>query len=305
MTPDVESRTCSIHGHTIHYRIAGFDDAGSETRPTLLLVHGMAGSSRTWREVMGTLGQTHRVVAPDLIGHGQSDTPLGDYSLGAHASGLRDLLGALDIERATIVGQSLGGGITMQLAYQYPELCERLVLVSSGGLGREVTWILRALSFPGTEFLGPVLFPGFVREAGNSVSRFVANLGWHSPQADEMWHAYSSLTVPAKREAFMRTLRSVVDRGGQTVSARDRLYLAATVPTLVVWGGRDPVIPVSHAREAQELMPGSRLEILEGVGHFPHVEASARFVDILEDFVASTEPGEPDRELYRRLLTDG
>jgi pimeloyl-ACP methyl ester carboxylesterase len=117
-----------------------------------------------------------------------------------------------------------------------------------------------------------------------------------------MWHAYASLTEPSKREAFMRTLRSVVDRGGQTVSARDRLYLAATVPTLIIWGGRDPVIPVTHGHEAQELMPGSRLEVLDGVGHFPHVEASARFVDLLEDFIATTEPGEPDRELYRRLL---
>jgi pimeloyl-ACP methyl ester carboxylesterase len=300
MTPDVESRTCTIHGHSIHFQIV--DEAG-ESAPTLLLVHGMAGSSRTWREVMGTLGQSYRVVAPDLLGHGRSDSPMGDYSLGAHATGLRDLLGTLDIENATIVGQSLGGGITMQLAYQYPELCERLVLVSSGGLGREVSWILRALSFPGAEFLGPVLFPSFVRDAGNSVSRFVAGHGWRSPQADEMWHAYSSLTEPAKREAFMRTLRSVVDRGGQTVSARDRLYLAATMPTLIVWGGRDPVIPVSHAYEAQELMPGSRLEILDGVGHFPHVEASARFVDLVVDFVESTEPGEPDRDLYRRLLT--
>jgi pimeloyl-ACP methyl ester carboxylesterase len=288
MTSDVESRTCSIHGHTIHYRTAG--DEG----PTLLLVHGMAGSSRTWREVMGRLGQSYRVIAPDLIGHGATDKPMGDYSLGAHASGLRDLLGALDIERATIVGQSLGGGITMQLAYQHPELCARLVLVSSGGLGREVSWILRALSFPGAEFLGPVLFPGFVRDAGNAVSRFVADLGWRSAEADEMWRAYASLTEPATRDAFMRTLRSVVDRGGQTVSARDRLYLAATVPTLIIWGGRDPVIPVSHAHEAQELMPGSRLEILEGVGHFPHVEAPDRFVDILEDFISSTEPSEPE-----------
>src|SRR5512139_2863995 len=123
-----EVQHVTLHGHRVTYRLDGDGDE------TILLIHGMAGSSRTWLDVMPALARNHRVLAPDLLGHGESAKPMGDYSLGAHASGLRDLMSRLSIERATIVGQSLGGGIALQLAYQHPELCDRLVLVSSGGL---------------------------------------------------------------------------------------------------------------------------------------------------------------------------
>ena len=237
--------------------------------PTLLLIHGMAGSSQTWRSVMPRLSEEFRVLAPDLLGHGESATPPGDYSLGGFASLLRDLLGALDIDHATIVGQSLGGGVAMQLAYQYPELAERLVLVSSGGLGREVSWLLRALALPGTEYVMPVAFPGFVREVGDRIAGVVESLGWRAPRVAEMWKAYSSLTSVEHRAAFVRTLRAVIDPGGQAINATNRLYLAAALPTLIVWGDQDPIIPVSHAIAAHDAIPGSRLEIFEGVGHFP------------------------------------
>ena len=167
----VEKREVRLHGHRVVYRVGG--DLESD-RPVLLLVHGMAGSSSTWRDVLPKLAQRFTVVAPDLPGHGESDKPLQDYSLGAHANSLRDLMIALGIDRATVVGQSLGGGVAMQLAYQYPRHCERLVLVSSGGLGAEVSWMLRALTLPGVEYLMPVLFPSFVRDAGNAVSRRLA-----------------------------------------------------------------------------------------------------------------------------------
>ena len=121
-------RQVSIHGHEISYRDVG-------EGPVLLLLHGIAGSSRAWREVMPALAGEYRLIAPDLLGHGESAKPLGDYSLGAYASGLRDFLGVLGVERVTLVGQSFGGGVAMQLAYQHPEVCERLVLVDSGGLG--------------------------------------------------------------------------------------------------------------------------------------------------------------------------
>jgi pimeloyl-ACP methyl ester carboxylesterase len=270
-----------------------------------VLIHGMAGSSRTWRDVMPLLTRRYTVIAPDLLGHGESAKPLGDYSLGAYASGLRDLLGSLGIERATLVGQSLGGGVVMQLAYQHPELCERLVLVGSGGLGREVSWLLRALTLPAAEYVMPVLFPALVRDWGDSVTRFLGERGMRNARATEMWRAYRSLTEPENRQAFVRTMRAVIDPGGQSVSAMDRLYLAAHMPTLIVWGDRDRIIPLVHAYRAQEAIPNSRLEVLEGVGHFPQVEEPTRFVEILRDFLRTTEPSKFSPEQLRDLLRQG
>ena len=288
----------TIHGHDVGYRMAG-------EGPAVLLIHGMAGSSETWRAVMPRLSRTHQVIAPDLLGHGESAKPLGDYSLGAFASGLRDLLGVLGVPRVTVVGQSLGGGVAMQLAYQHPELVERLVLVGSGGLGREVSWILRALTLPGVEFLMPAFFPTFVRDAGDAVSRFVAGHGWRSPHIAEMWRAYSSLTGVENRHAFVRTLRAVIDPGGQSVSAKDRLYLTSAMPTMIVWGDQDPIIPVSHAYAAHEAMPGSRLEIMEGVGHFAHIERPEQFTDLLLDFLETTAASSVDLTAYHDALLAG
>jgi pimeloyl-ACP methyl ester carboxylesterase len=290
-----EARRETIHGHEVTFRMAG-------EGPAVLLIHGIAGSSRAWREVMPALSEQYTVVAPDLLGHGESAKPMGDYSLGAFASGLRDLLGVLGIERATVVGQSFGGGVAMQLAYQHPELCERLVLVGSGGLGREVSWLLRALSLPGAELVLPVAVPSFVRDRGDAVSRFIRDRGVRAPKVAEMWSAYRSLADTENRQAFMRVLRGVIDAGGQTVSAMDRLYLAAAVPTLIVWGQDDPIIPVAHAHAAHEAIAGSRLEIIDGVGHFPHVEAPERFLEVLQRFLADTEPAPADGDTYRDLL---
>jgi pimeloyl-ACP methyl ester carboxylesterase len=287
-----------IHGHEVGYRRVG-------QGPVLLLIHGIAGSSRAWTEVMPLLARDYTVVAPDLIGHGESAKPLGDYSLGAHASGLRDLLAVLGIERATLVGQSLGGGVAMQLAYQHPEICERLVLVDSGGLGREVSWVLRYLTIPGAEFLMPVLFPPFVRAWGNAVARFLYDRGLRSVGAAESWRAYASLTESANRNAFVRTVRAVIDPGGQSVSARDRLYLTAEVPTLIIWGDRDGIIPLDHAYAAHRALPASRLEIIQGVGHFPQVEAPARFAEVLMDFVRTTKPGEGRPAQFISMLRKG
>jgi pimeloyl-ACP methyl ester carboxylesterase len=267
-----------------------------------LLIHGLAGSSRTWENVIPLLARDHAVFAPDLIGHGESDKPAGDYSLGAHASAMRDFLTLLGVERATVVGQSFGGGVAMQLAYQHPENCDRLVLVSSGGLGREVSWLLRVLSAPGMEYVMPILFPGFVRDRGNSLIQFFHRVGFRNAKVVEGWRAYASLTESENQMAFVRTLRSVVDLGGQSVSAMDRLYLAARMPTMIIWGDRDTVIPVSHARAAHEAIPDSRLEIIEGVGHFPHVEEPLRFVDLLRDFVSATPVGGIKAEVRRSLL---
>lgn len=276
----------SIHGHELGYRTAG-------SGPVVVLLHGMAGSSRTWEPVLDGLGAHCTVIAPDLFGHGESDKPRGDYSLGAHANSVRDLLLTLGHDHATIVGQSFGGGVAMQLAYQHPESCGRLVLVSSGGLGPEVAMLLRALTFPGAEHLLPIACNSTIRDAGLAVTGFFDRLGLRPvPVVEEMWRSFASLSDGATREAFMHTLRSVVDLHGQRVDASDRLYLAAAVPTLIVWGDRDPIIPVSHAYAAHEAIAGSRLEIFEGVGHYPHCERPARFVEVLTDFLATTRPAD-------------
>ena len=279
----LELRHRSINGHDLAYRMEGHGQ-------DILLIHGIAGSSRTWADAMKRLAVEYRVLAPDLLGHGDSEKPTGDYSLGAHASFLRDLLGSLGIGRTTVVGHSFGGGIAMQLTYQHPEVCERMVLVSSGGLGREINAALRLLALPGAELVLPLIAPSFVRNGGDALFAWMGERGIRSPRLAEGWQAYSSLSDPASRRAFARELRAVVDYRGQVVSASDRLHLSAAYPTLIVWGDRDPMIPVAHARAAHAAMPGSRLEIFEGAGHFPHAEYAERFAEVVTDFVDSTMP---------------
>ncbi len=296
----ISARHVTIHGHDVTYRLANDDP----TRPTVLLIHGMAGNSRTWKDVMPALSEHYTVLAPDLIGHGESAKPMGDYSLGAFASGLRDLLAVLDIGPVTVVGHSLGGGVAMQLAYQHPELVDRLVLVGSGGLGREVSWLLRILTLPGAEYVMPLMFPNFIREPGDAVNRAIHERGLGIPQLGEMWRAYSSLSQAENRRAFVRTLRSVIDPGGQTVNATDRLYLAAAMPTMIVWGDRDPIIPIAHAKAAHEAIPHSRLEVFEGCGHFPHAQDPERLVASLRDFIDSTEPLPGGVARFRDILLE-
>ena len=296
-------REVHLHGHRVRYRLGGAE-LGSG-RPVILLVHGLAGSSQTWDDVLPALGDDHTVIAPDLLGHGESDKPQQDYSLGGHATLLRDLMVALDIDRASIVGHSLGGGVAMQLAYQHPGQCERLVLVASGGLGPEVSWIFRALTFPGAEYLMPVLFPAVARTAGNAVGRQLNRLGIRWRFFEQEWQSYVSLTESANRPAFVRTLRSVIDVRGQAVSAHDRLYLAAHLPTLIVWGRRDSIIPVEHAFAAADAFPASRVIIFERSGHFPHADQPEIFADAVTNFIATTPPLRLDEQEWRAALTAG
>ena len=292
----IEPQAIHVDGDRVVYRAAGHG-------PLLLLVHGMAGSAVTWRRVMPALAERFTVLAPDLLGQGESGKPRGDYSLGAHANLLRDLMDALGHERATVVGQSLGGGVAMQFAYQFPERCERLVLVDSGGLGREVTFYLRMLTVPGFESVFPLFCTPRLRHAGNRVATWLGRAGMRStPASQEVWRSYASLADAESRRAFFRSLRDVIDFSGQAVSALGRLHRFMQLPTLIVWGAQDPFMPVSHAVAAHEAIPGSRLEIFEGVGHYPHCEASERFVAVLTDFIASTEPA---RMPQRSLQPDG
>jgi pimeloyl-ACP methyl ester carboxylesterase len=251
----------------------------------------MAGSAATWKQVIPRLSKHFTVLAPDLLGHGRSDKQKGDYSLGSMASTLRDLLVALGYERATVVGQSYGGGIAMQFVYQYPERCERLVLVDSGGLGSEVNPLLRFLTLPGSEAVLLVACAPPVRHVVEAIGRIALRRKIRdAPVIPELWRSYSSLGDVDARRAFLRTLREVIDPGGQSVSASDKLYLAAGLPTLIIWGADDRIIPVEHAYTAHAAIPGSWLEIIEGVGHYAHCEAPDRFVDALTEFIESTRP---------------
>ena len=284
---------------------AGEIGAAGEGRPTLLLIHGMAGSSHTWREMIPRLSQHFHVIAPDLPGHGQSSLEFDDYSLGAMASALRDLLVAKGVTRCTVIGQSLGGGVALQFVYQYPEFCERIALIGSGGLGREVSWILRLLAVPGAGFLVTGAAAPPVVNVGNSMRRFLLDRGVRAESVAESWAAFESLARPGHRRTFFKTLRAVVDNRGQAVSATNRLHLAAKLPVQVIWGDRDPIIPVSHGHATHEAIPGSRLAIVPGTGHYPHVEDPDTVERILVEFMASTEPGHIDHRALGQLVSAG
>ncbi|MFJ8925174.1 alpha/beta fold hydrolase [Streptomyces sp. NPDC102364] len=289
----------TVHGYRRAYRIAG-------EGPAVLLIHGVGASSAHWEDCFAALARRHTVIAPDLLGHGDSAKPRADYSVAAYANGLRDLLGVLGIERVTLVGHSFGGGVAMQFAYQFPERVDRLVLISTGGVGRQVTPVLRAATLPGAGLaLGLLKVPG----AQLSIAAFVRALQLLDTglgvDAVDLVNLVDALPDQNSRNAFTRTLRAVVDWRGQVVTMLDRCYLAQGIPTLLVWGDRDSVLPVDHAHTAHLAMPGSRLEIFPGAGHFPHHADPARFVRLLQEFIATTTPGDWSIEQWRELLRTG
>jgi pimeloyl-ACP methyl ester carboxylesterase len=296
----VAQREIALHGQAVTYLEAGADTGG----PVLVLLHGLAGSSQTWATVLPLLGAHAHVIAPDLLGHGLSAKPHnGDYSLGAYATGLRDLLVALDVPRATIVGHSLGGGVAMQFAYQFPELTQRLVLVASGGLGHDVTFALRAATVPGTALA--------LRMAAAITPRWLAHLSLRLARAapmvsraeiDGLADAFDSFADQGARKAFTHTVRGALNWSGQRLDGTERLYLLADTPVLLVAGNRDSVIPFAHTLAAHDVLPGSRLEIFNDAGHFPHVEQPQRFAHLLHDFLTTTTPTEVNAQSMRRQL---
>lgn len=289
----------NIHGYRRAYRIAG-------QGPAVVLIHGIGDNSTTWQDVIAHLASSHTVIAPDLLGHGRSDKPRADYSVPAYANGMRDLLAVLGIDEVTVVGHSLGGGVAMQFAYQFPHLVQRMVLVSTGGVTREVNPALRFASLPvAQELLGLLQLPGLlpaIRAVGNVLERVGNDLGHETP---DLMRVLAALPEAGARSAFLRTLHAVVDWRGQVVTMLDRSYLTQGMPVQLIWGERDPVIPVTHARLAQAAMPGSRLEVFTGAGHFPHHDDLPRFLSVVEDFIADTEPGSYDPEQWRNLLRAG
>jgi pimeloyl-ACP methyl ester carboxylesterase len=282
MDAELPTATVSLHGQELHYLRRG-------SGPALVLIHGILGSRRSWAQLTSLLAEDFTVIAPDLLGHGDSAKPRGDYSLGAHAGRLRDLLDELGVERATLVGHSLGGGVALQFAWLFPRRCERLVLVASGGLGRELNLLLRLPALPGVEWLLPLVASSWLHRGGEALASQLGRFGMRSgPDLEELWRCYVSLGDVGARRAFLATIRTVVDPGGQTVSALGGLPALAHLPTLLVWGARDRLIPVSHGLAAQRAIPGSRLEVFEGAGHFPHLQDPARFAALLREFAATT-----------------
>ena len=288
-----------LHGHRVGYQAAG-------TGPPLVLLHGITSTSEAWRDVMPRLAERYTVIAPDMIGHGRSAKPRGDYSLGAYAAGVRDLLAVLGFERGTVVGHSLGGGIAMQFAYLFPEYVERMALISSGGLGREVHPLLRAATLPGSEWVLPLLAREWSVNAGEAVRSVAARLGLEAgPDLAEFARGYASLVEEGATDAFLHTMRSVIGPDGQRVSALDRLYLADQLPTLIVWGSDDPVIPVEHGRNAHRIVAHSRYVEIEGSGHWPMLDAPDRIVRELTAFIEETESFQWSLELVRDRLRRG
>jgi pimeloyl-ACP methyl ester carboxylesterase len=288
-----------IHGHRRAYVKVG-------RGPALLLLHGLGCTHHTWDPVIDALAKRYTVIAPDLLGHGESDKPRADYSIGAFANGLRDLLTVLGIDTVTVVGHSFGGGVAMQFAYQFPERTERLVLVGSGGLGPEVSAAIRAITATGfSQVMGALTLPG-VRHLGSAGLRALSRTGVKEfRDFDEVAEIYESFRDPAARAAIRHVVRAVVDWQGQIVTMADRAYLTEAMPMCVIWGAEDRVIPVSHAARAAELAPGARVEILPDSGHFPHKDHPQRFARILHDFIRTTRPASYSRARWRRLLRQG
>jgi pimeloyl-ACP methyl ester carboxylesterase len=298
-TPSLQFRT--IHGYRRAFRIAG-------SGPALLLIHGVGDKSASWEPVHAKLAQRFTVIAPDLLGHGESAKPRADYSLAAFANGMRDLLAVLGIDRVTVVGHSFGGGVAMQFAYQYPQLVERLVLVSAGGVEQDVSFALRLAARPlGSEALAMVRLPGalpVMRVVGRAVQTLLGSTKFGRDAVDTV-NLLEGFQDPAALSAFARTLRSVVDGRGQFVTMLDRVQLVQPIPVQVIWGEDDLIIPVDHAHTAHAAIPGSRLEIFENSGHVPHHDHPDRFVEVVERFIDSTRPADYDADLMRSLLRAG
>ncbi|MFC7501017.1 alpha/beta fold hydrolase [Nocardioides sp. GCM10030258] len=293
---------------TLHGKRRAFVKAGEG--PVLLLLHGLACDHRTWLPVIDELAKKYTVIAPDLLGHGVSDKPRADYTLGGYANGMRDLLTVLGIDKVTVVGHSFGGGVAMQFAYQFPERTQRMVLVATGGLGPEVTPLIKLIQAPGWfPAMGVLMLPG-IRHLETLALRSAAAHGGgplrkYTRDLAEVADILESWKDRRTRFAIRHLVRAVIDWRGQIVTMSDRAYLTEAIPMAVVWGRDDQVIPVRHASNAAALAPELRVEVMADSGHFPHKDHPEQFARILDDFIATTEPATYNRARFRRMLTSG
>jgi pimeloyl-ACP methyl ester carboxylesterase len=276
----VQRRTVIADGHRLSYQEAGPADG-----PVVVLIHGLASDSDTWDRALVPLAERGvRVIAVDLLGHGRSDKPTSRYLLDDFAASLEAFFGAAGIERATVGGHSLGGAIAVQFGYQHPARVERLILVSAGGLGREVHPVLRAMALPGAPLLlGAALRPRLIRLYRRPVLHRALRLT--PDNVANLRRTRGALGSRDGRAAFFAALRGVIAPSGQRGSFIEMRYLAEHVPTLLVWSERDGVIPVAHAHAARAHLPGSRLVVFPGSGHEPHRRNAVQFAAAVAEFV--------------------
>ena len=261
----------------------------------VVFIHGLISDHRTWTAEMERLSADYRVIAPDLFGHGEissssdGDLRQADFSLGGHAAAIRDLLDVLGLDRVTVVGHSLGGGIALELAYLFPERIRALALVSSGGLGHDLNAALRLATLPGSEFVLPIIASSWIRTCGDTVFGLMSRVGLPlvTASTEAAWLGMGTFANAGNRRAFLATSRAVINVSGQTVSALPRLAGLAGRPILVVWGGRDRLIPAAHADALKQALPDSRVEIFPRAGHFPHLDEPERFHLVLADFIGA------------------
>jgi len=299
----LETRFVTVHGHRRAYALAGPPPG---TAPAVLLLHGLACDRHTWDPVIPRLAEKYTVIAPDFLGHGESDKPRADYTVGGYANGMRDLLTILGVDKVTVVGHSFGGGVAMQFAYQFPERTQRLALVDSGGLGREVTPIIRAITLPFFDAVaGAATLPG-LRHLNVAALRLLKPVGGGATRdLDEVADILESFKDPRKRRAIRHLVTAVIDWRGQVISMRDRAYLTQAMPICVVWGEDDKVLPASHADVARGLAPEADVTVLSDAGHFPHKDHPDTFVELLDEFIETTRPATYSRARWRRLLLTG
>ncbi len=299
MPKPLEVPYLTIHGHRRAFVKVG-------TGPALLLLHGLGCDHTTWLPVIAALSRRYTVIAPDLLGHGLSDKPRADYSVGGYANGMRDLLTVLGIDRVTVVGHSFGGGVAMQFAYQFPERTERLVLVAPGGLGPEVTPAIRAITLPGFhQVMGVVTLPG-IRQLTTTGLKALAGTGLSAVRdLDEVAEIIDTFKDARSRKAIRHVVSAVVDWRGQVVTMVDRAYLTQAMPMCVIWGTEDNVIPVKHAGIVAEVAPAATVEVIANAGHFPHKDHPQRFVKVLDGFIRTHPAAAYHRGRWRALLRSG
>lgn len=285
----VEPQIALIHGREVAYRVL------PGVGVPILFVHGIGASMSSWADIPERLQAAgHAVVLVDLQGHGHSSLERGDYSLGAHANTLRDLLDLLGMERVHLVGHSLGGGVAMQFIYQFPDRADHLVLVSSGGLGSSLNAGLRLATLPGSGLFVSAAFNRGTMAVVNWVGRTLTRAGVNDHAlTPETLETVGKLAHPKRRAAFLSTLRGAISHRGQIDSVMDKPHILGERPILIVWGDRDPLIPVEHGEQAHELLPNSRLVVFIGAGHEPHLFDPARFTDEVLAHLDAKQPALP------------
>lgn len=253
----------------------------------LLLIHGLGASCDYWRYNIRAFSQGYQVYALDLPGFGRSDKRIDDYSLHFAGEFVAAFLDAQGVDRASLVGNSLGGAVSLQFAVQHPHRLEKLVLVSSGGLGRELPLSFRLLTIP---LLGESMAWAWGTRVG---TRLTLRSIVYDPQVikDEFVNEMAELArLPGAKEMLLSVARTGINLRGQNMKLLEPLLRRVPeieAPTLIIWGAQDPIIPVAHAHIAHQMIRNSRLHIFDRCGHMPQIEKPEEFNRLVLEFLGS------------------